>query len=69
MVERSELRAAIHLAMMELPDREREVAWFRLVDGLSTRDTAEALGIAPGTVKATFYHAIRKLRSSMEKWK
>jgi RNA polymerase sigma-70 factor, ECF subfamily len=67
--ERSELRAALHVALMELPDRERDVAWLRLVDGLSTRETADALGIAEGTVKATLHHSIRKLRSSMEQWK
>ena len=67
--ERSELRYAIHVALMELPDRERDVARLRLVDGLSTRETAEELDIAEGTVKATLYHSIRKLRIGMEKWR
>jgi len=67
--ERSELRTAIQHALLELPDREREVAQLRLADGFSTRETAEALGIAEGTVKATLHNAIRKLRRSMENWK
>lgn len=67
--EQSELRAAIHLALMELPERERDVAWLRLVDGFTIRETAEALSIADGTVKATLHHAIRKLRTSMEQWR
>jgi RNA polymerase sigma factor (sigma-70 family) len=53
---------------MELPDRERDVVILRMLEGRSTREAAEALGCAEGTVKATLSHALKKLHSSMEIW-
>jgi RNA polymerase sigma-70 factor (ECF subfamily) len=60
------LRAALHTAVMDLPEREREVVLLRLVEGLSTRETALRLRCAEGTVKATLHHATRKLRTQLK---
>jgi RNA polymerase sigma-70 factor (ECF subfamily) len=62
------LRRSLHEAFAALPPREQEVAVMRLVEGYSTRETAQRLGCAEGTVKAALCHAVQKLRTSMEGW-
>ncbi len=66
--ERGCLRDSIHQALAELPERERDIVILRLLEGRSTRETAEVLGCAEGTVKAALHHAIKKLERSMEVW-
>ena len=68
LLERTELRRSVAEAIMELPDREREVVVLRLLHHRSTRETADMLECAEGTVKAALHHATRKLQSSMEVW-
>ena len=67
--EQNALRRDLNEAILELPDRERDVLMLRLVEERSTRDTAMAMRCAEGTVKATLYHATKKLRVAMEAWK
>ncbi len=67
-VEQAMLRESIHRAVMELPERERDVVVLRMLRQRSTRETAEMLGCAEGTVKATLHHALKKLQKSMEVW-
>jgi RNA polymerase sigma factor (sigma-70 family) len=52
--------------LKRLPRREREVIASRYILGLSQLETAEALGIAVGTVAATTVHATRKLRERID---
>ena len=66
--ERSELRRALHRSMGELTEREQSAVLLRLVEGRSTRETAEALDCAEGTVKATLHHALRKLQRHLKGW-
>jgi RNA polymerase sigma-70 factor, ECF subfamily len=66
--ERSDLRRALHRGMAELTSRERSAVLLRLVEGRSTRETAEALDCAEGTVKATLHHALRKLQRRLKGW-
>lgn len=49
-----------------LPNRQRQVIALRVLADLSVRDTAEALGMAEGTVKATLHRALRRLRDALE---
>lgn len=49
-------------AVLALPERERDVVILRLVEGMSTAETARLLQCAEGTVKATLHHATQKLR-------
>ncbi len=66
--ESAALGQSINRAIMELPDRERDVVVLRLVEQHSTREAAEMLGCAEGTVKAALHHAVKKLQASMEVW-
>lgn len=51
-------------AVMELPRLQRDVVLARYMDGLSTREAAEALDRAEGTVKAALHAARQTLRAS-----
>ncbi len=55
-----------HASLAALPVREREVIVLRLVDGLSERETAEALGISIGTVKSRLSRGRMRLRVDLE---
>ncbi len=66
--ERAALRRSLRHALVELPEREREVVILRMIEQRSTRETAAALDCAEGTVKAALHHALKKLQSSMEAW-
>ena len=50
--------------LSDLPERQRQVVACRLVLGLTTDDTAAALKMAPGTVKAHLSRATTTLRGS-----
>jgi RNA polymerase sigma factor (sigma-70 family) len=49
-------------AVVRLPLRQRQVLALRVLVGLSTRETAESLGIAEGTVTAHLHRAVATLR-------
>src|SRR5687768_17893914 len=53
-------------ALAKLPRRQREVMVARYVVGLSQVETADALGIARGTVAATTTQAAHALRARLE---
>ncbi|CAA9288247.1 MAG: hypothetical protein AVDCRST_MAG41-4179 [uncultured Corynebacteriales bacterium] len=60
--ERDRLRGAL----ATLSPRERAVVVLRFYEDLGERETAAALGIAPGTVKSTCSRALGKLRVAPE---
>ncbi|WP_109509506.1 SigE family RNA polymerase sigma factor [Nocardioides speluncae] len=49
-------------ALAQIPKRQREVVVLRHLVGLSVEQTAEELGLAPGTVKAHAHRALPRLR-------
>lgn len=49
-------------AVALLPRRQREVVGLRYFAGLSTAETAQALGLSDGTVKSTLSDARARLR-------
>jgi RNA polymerase sigma-70 factor (sigma-E family) len=53
-------------ALDELPRRQREVLVLRYWLDLSERETAETLGVAPGTVKAHTARAMAALNAKLE---
>ena len=57
---RDELRRA-QRGLDQLPPRCREIVWLRKVEGLSTRETAERLGISAETVEKQITHGMRAL--------
>ncbi len=61
-----EVRIDLFNALAKLPRRMREVLVARYVVGLSQLETAEALGIARGTVAATTTQAAHALRARLE---
>jgi RNA polymerase sigma-70 factor (sigma-E family) len=50
-------------AVRQLPARQREVIAMRFLLDLTTEQTAQALGVAPGTVTAHLHRAITSLRA------
>jgi RNA polymerase sigma factor (sigma-70 family) len=61
----SALDARIMAALRALPPRQREVVALRVFLDLDTRATAEALGIAQGTVQAHLHRALGALRADL----
>ncbi|MBS41780.1 MAG: SigE family RNA polymerase sigma factor [Nocardioides sp.] len=55
-------RVALQRALMALSPRQRAVVVLRYFDGLTERETAEALGIGLGTVKSHGRDALGRLR-------
>lgn len=58
-------RRRIRQAFAVLPRRQREVFALRQVDGLSTGQTATALGMSEGSVKRHLFRAIHALRRAL----
>jgi RNA polymerase sigma-70 factor (ECF subfamily) len=56
-LERKELREALRAAVAELPDIYRQVFVLRDLEEQNIEETAEALGINPGTVKVRLHRA------------
>lgn len=63
---RGELRATLTTAMDALPAGLRAVVMLRLVEGLSTRDTAESLRLSEANVKVSLHRARRLLLEALE---
>jgi len=53
-------------AILSLAPRERQVFVLRAIVGRSVRDVAHQLGRAEGTIKATFSHAVMRLRANLK---
>ncbi len=63
--ERTVERLDLMVSIGHLPDRQREVVLLRYFADLSERDTAAALGVAPGTIKSHASRGIESLRAMM----
>lgn len=61
-VVRSELKQAFEVGLAELPVEYRMVLLMRDVEGLSTRETADALGLGESAVKMRLHRARMALR-------
>jgi RNA polymerase sigma-70 factor, ECF subfamily len=59
---RRERREAVRAAVDRLPDRDREVLVFRLLEDLSTAETAAVLELGEGAVKMRVVRALGRLR-------
>ena len=66
--ERSEIEAALHQAIAELPDDRRIVVVLRDLEGLSYEEIAQALSLEPGTVRSRLHRARLDLKSKMERF-
>ncbi len=65
LLERAELREQLDRTIAELDDRHRVVFVLRDIEGLSTRDTAEAVGISEANVKIRLLRARLQLRERL----
>ena len=61
----AETRERIGRMFRQLPARQREVVALRYVDGCSTREVAEALGVTTGSVKRHLFRAVQRLRAAL----
>lgn len=60
-----ELRRAMDESVAMLPETLRAVFVLRDLEGLSTKETAEVLGISPGSVKVRLHRARMQLRQRL----
>ncbi len=61
-VEAQDTRQAVARAVASLPPRQRAIVTLRLYQDLAYRDIARIMSCSEGTVKATMFAALRKLR-------
>jgi RNA polymerase sigma-70 factor, ECF subfamily len=54
--------AHLRRCIEQLPEKHRQVIWFRFFEGSSLEEIAAALGCSTGTVKSRLHHALEKLR-------
>jgi RNA polymerase sigma-70 factor, ECF subfamily len=66
--ERRGFRAAVEAAVKNLPERQGMVFRLRQFEGLAHREIGDMLGITEGAVKATYFHAVKKLQQELEPW-
>ena len=66
--ENRERDRAVLEAIARLPEDVRVVVTLRLIEGLDSRQIAERLGRAHGTVRSQLCRARRKLRDELEEW-
>lgn len=55
-------RLVLEAGIRQLPRRQRQVLWLRLVAGFSEAETAEILGVSPGSVKTHLNHARTRMQ-------
>lgn len=65
-VELSEKDRLVHRAVQQLDLKFRSVVVLRMMRGLSTKETAEVLGIPEGTVLSRLYRAKSKLKETLK---
>jgi RNA polymerase sigma-70 factor (ECF subfamily) len=59
-------RVSVRDAIATLPARQREAVVLRYLADLPVADVAEAMGCAPGTVKATLHQALQHMRVELD---
>ena len=67
-LERSELEAALHRAIAELPEERRIVVVLRDLEGLSYEEIAKVLDLELGTVRSRLHRARADLKDKLERF-
>jgi RNA polymerase sigma-70 factor (ECF subfamily) len=67
-LERSELEAALHRAIAELPEERRIVVVLRDLEGLAYEEIAVALELPVGTVRSRLHRARMDLKEKLERF-
>jgi RNA polymerase sigma-70 factor (ECF subfamily) len=63
---REQIRKLLEQAVARLPDVFRTVFVLREIEGLSSEETAEVLGVPPATIKTRLFRARRRLQEMLE---
>jgi len=64
-LERAEAGRAVQAAIGRLPESQRSVFILREVEGCSTADACQILGLRTGTAKSLMFRAVRRLRRDL----
>ena len=67
-LEQTELEAAVHRAIAELPDERRIVIVLRDLEGLAYEEIAAALDLPTGTVRSRLHRARLDLKDKLERF-
>lgn len=67
--EKKDIREAVNEAMMELPDQQRTIFAMKQIDGMKHHEIASILGITEGAVKASYFHAVQKLKGLLQQYR
>lgn len=54
--------------LQKLPSRQREVFIFRNIDEMSYDEISEITGTSTGALKASYFHAVKKITEMMDKY-
>lgn len=65
---RKEIREVVDKALKRLPHRQRMVFVMKQLDGLKHNEIADIMHISEGAVKASYFHAIQKLRDMLSEY-
>jgi RNA polymerase sigma-70 factor (ECF subfamily) len=67
-LERDEIQRAVRAAIQGLDEKHRSVVSLRMLQGMSTKEAAEVLGLPEGTVLSRLSRAMKKLEAELEPW-
>ena len=67
-LKRKEIMSAVTNAIKKLPVRQRMVFALKQFNSLKHNEIAEIMGITEGAVKASYFHAIKKLRKLLAQY-
>ena len=65
---RNDRERAVRTAIETLDDKHRPIVVLRMIQGMSTRETAQALGVPEGTVLSRLSRALNKLETELQGW-
>ncbi len=66
--EHREIMSAINAAVDRLPLKQRTVFVFRQMEGLTHGEIAKIMGVTEGAVKASYFHAVKKLQTMLKRY-
>lgn len=61
-------RDVLHIALENLPTKDREILVLRFFEGFSSRQVAEILGYTENNVNVRMHRALKKLRAEMTRY-